>query len=108
MTLKKDLTGVRDPTMCISWGRMSEGQRTARSRVLRRGCSGAAVEFQEQQEATVAGTVWEHDVESSESFQYFGFILNSQMEQDHMGFFPGQIPVPPPHVLCSLLSVEKL
>ena len=66
------------------------------------------MEFQEQQEATVAGTVWEHDVESSESFQYFGFILDSQMEQDHMGFFPGQIPVPPPHVLCSLLSVEKL
>ena len=31
--------------------------------------------FQEQQEATVVGALWEQDVESSVAFQDFGFIL---------------------------------
>ena len=68
MTLRKYLTGVREPTMCISWGGMSRGPRTASSRALRWGCSGGAVGFQEQQEATVVGALWEQDVESSVSF----------------------------------------
>lgn len=61
--------------MCISWGGMSQGLRTASSRALRWGCSGGAVGFQEQQEATVVGALWEQDVESSVAFQDFGFIL---------------------------------
>lgn len=81
------------------------GLRTASSRALRWGCSGGAVGFQEQQEATVVGALWEQDVESSVAFQDFAFILVVKREQHHTSFFPGQIPVPltlatpAPHVL---------
>lgn len=57
VTLRKDLTEVREPTMWISWEGMSQAQGTASSRTLRGPCAGGAAEFQEEQKATVVGTV---------------------------------------------------